>query len=183
MVMMVRPPRWRRMEMVGMVSPEQGRPGLWMMTRRHESSISKSVVWLSVLMVLVPRVSPRLHPQARPPLLRRHHPHHLHPPPPRRTHHHHHPKQPLHPPPPRLGVPILLDRLIHHRHYPRWVSVRKFPPRLSTLSLPKIKLGKPRPSGLKGYKYKPSQPSRPSSPEGGVKGVQGVEGSQFEVML
>ena len=29
MVMMVRPPRWRRMEMVGMVSPEQGRPGLW----------------------------------------------------------------------------------------------------------------------------------------------------------
>ena len=29
MVMMVRPPRWRRMEMVWMVSPEQGRPGLW----------------------------------------------------------------------------------------------------------------------------------------------------------
>ena len=64
------------------------------------------------------------------------------------------------------------------------VSVRKFPPRLSTLSLPKIKLGKPRPSGLKGYKYKaPAKPSQPSSPGGAVKGVKGVQGSQFDVML
>ena len=29
MVMMVRPPRWRRMEMVWMVPSDQGRPGLW----------------------------------------------------------------------------------------------------------------------------------------------------------
>ena len=63
--------------------------------------------------------------------------------------------------------------------------MRKFPPRLSTLSLPKIKLGKPRPSGLKGYKYKaPTKSSQPSYPgvkdvhvAKGVKGVQGVKGS------
>ena len=29
MVMMVRPTRWRRMEMVWMVPSDQGRPGLW----------------------------------------------------------------------------------------------------------------------------------------------------------